>query len=144
MPPYTQTQRNRRGDSSDGDDVDEARENGSANGSGSGSVQQLAKNLVRYALACEYARRPIKRQEINEKGEQQSRAPLPQHTRTENLQTHTNELVLGAHKGRFKDVFNQANGELMDVFGMALVELSKADRVTVRQKRGTYSGKCLT
>jgi hypothetical protein len=70
MPPYTQTQRNRRGGSSDGDDVDEARENGSANGSGSGSgsVQQLAKNLVRYALACEYARRPIKRQEINEKG----------------------------------------------------------------------------
>jgi hypothetical protein len=68
MPPYTQTQRNRRGGSSDGDDVNEARENDSGSGSGSGSVQQLAKNLVRYALACEYARRPIKRQEINEKG----------------------------------------------------------------------------
>jgi hypothetical protein len=32
----------------------------------------------------------------------------------------------------------------MDVFGMALIELSKADRVTVRQKRGTYTGRCLT
>lgn len=64
MPPPTQTQRNRRGDSSEGDDVDEARENGNV----SGSVQQLAKNLVRYALACEYARRPIRRQDVNEKG----------------------------------------------------------------------------
>jgi len=38
-------------------------------GSGSGSLGQLAKGLVRYALACEHARKPIKRQDINEKGE---------------------------------------------------------------------------
>jgi hypothetical protein len=35
---------------------------------GSGSVEQLAKGLVRFALSCEHARKPIKRQEINEKG----------------------------------------------------------------------------
>jgi hypothetical protein len=36
---------------------------------GSGSVDQLAKALVRYALSCEHSRKPIKRQDINEKGE---------------------------------------------------------------------------
>lgn len=36
---------------------------------GSGSVEQLAKGLVRYALSCEHSRKPIKRQDINEKGE---------------------------------------------------------------------------
>lgn len=33
----------------------------------SGSVEQLAKKLVRLALACEYARASIKRQDINTK-----------------------------------------------------------------------------
>ena len=36
---------------------------------GSGSVEQLSKGLVRYALSCEYARKPIKRADITEKGE---------------------------------------------------------------------------
>jgi hypothetical protein len=45
-------------------------------------------------------------------------------------------LVLGLHTRLFKDVFNRANAELMDVFGMQLVELPKAERVTMRQKRG--------
>jgi hypothetical protein len=36
----------------------------------------------------------------------------------------------------FKDVFNRANAELMDVFGMQMIELPKAERVTMRQKRG--------
>ena len=35
---------------------------------GSNSVEQLSKGLVRYALSCELARKPIKRQDINEKG----------------------------------------------------------------------------
>lgn len=38
-------------------------------GGGSGSLEQLSKGLVRYALSCEYSRKPIKRQDINEKGE---------------------------------------------------------------------------
>jgi NACalpha-BTF3-like transcription factor len=44
-------------------------------------------------------------------------------------------LVLGSHTRLFKDVFNRANTELMDVFGMQMVELPKAERVTMRQKR---------
>lgn len=35
---------------------------------GSGSLEQLSKSLIRYALSCEYSRKPIKRQDINEKG----------------------------------------------------------------------------
>lgn len=37
-------------------------------GAGIEGVQHLAKGLVRYALSCEHSRRPIKRQDINEKG----------------------------------------------------------------------------
>lgn len=33
-----------------------------------GSVGQLSKSLVRYALSCEAARKPIKRQDVNERG----------------------------------------------------------------------------
>jgi hypothetical protein len=36
---------------------------------GSGSVEQLSKGLVRYAISCEHSRKPIKRQDINEKGQ---------------------------------------------------------------------------
>jgi hypothetical protein len=36
---------------------------------GSGSLEQLSKGLVRYALSCEFARKPIKRQDVNEKGQ---------------------------------------------------------------------------
>jgi hypothetical protein len=45
--------------------------------------------------------------------------------------------VLGSYTRLFKEVFNRANSELMDVFGMQLKELPKAERVTVRDKRGT-------
>ena len=34
-------------------------------------------------------------------------------------------------------MFDQANSELMDVFGMIMVELPKSEKVTARQKRGT-------
>ena len=47
-------------------DVDESQHGGG--GSGSGSLEQLSKSLVRYALSCELARKPIKRQDVNEKG----------------------------------------------------------------------------
>jgi len=33
-------------------------------------------------------------------------------------------------------VFEQANSELMDVFGMQFAELPKGEKVTARQKRG--------
>jgi hypothetical protein len=34
----------------------------------SGSLAQLSKSFVRYALACEYARIPIKRLDVAQKG----------------------------------------------------------------------------
>jgi hypothetical protein len=36
----------------------------------------------------------------------------------------------------FKPVFEAANSQLMDVFGMHMVELPNREKVTVRQKRG--------
>lgn len=48
-------------------------------------------------------------------------------------------VVLGSHARQFKAVFDQANSELMDVFGMIMVELPRGDRVTARQKRGMSS-----
>ncbi|KAH3996183.1 hypothetical protein HBH98_116570 [Parastagonospora nodorum] len=104
----TQTPRRRRDDTPEEDediDMDEATQH-----TGSGSLEQLSKGLVRYALSCEHSRKPIKRQDINEK-------------------------VLGSHTRLFKEVFSRANAELMDVFGMQMVELPKAERVTMRQKR---------
>lgn len=90
----------------DHDDVDEA--NGE---SGSGSIAQLSKNLVRYAMSCEYSRTPIKRQDVNQK-------------------------VLDTRSRSFKEVFAVANTHLMDVFGMRMVELPNREKVTLRQKRG--------
>ena len=84
---------------------------------------------MRYALSCEHSRKPIKRADINEKGEYigvlyDSRLTV---------------AVLGSYTRLFKDVFSQANSQLMDVFGMQFVELPKADKVTLRQKRGMYA-----
>ncbi|KAH7136047.1 MAGE family-domain-containing protein [Dendryphion nanum] len=93
-------------DDDDDDDVDmeEAIE------SGSGSIAQLSKNLVRYALACEYSRTPIRRQDISQK-------------------------ILGVQSREFKAVFTAANNQLIDVFGMEMVELPNREKVTIRQKR---------
>ena len=72
----------------------------------------MVKNLVRLALASEYSRRPIKREDIRQK-------------------------VLGSGPGRqqFRYVFEQANEQLRNVFGMTLTELPTRERVTVTQKR---------
>jgi hypothetical protein len=65
-PTPTQTQRRRQAETPDEDgDVDMEEE---SQDRGSNSVEQLSKSLVRYALSCELARKPIKRQDINEKG----------------------------------------------------------------------------
>ncbi|KAH7070701.1 MAGE family-domain-containing protein [Paraphoma chrysanthemicola] len=106
-PAPTQTQRQRRDDTPEDEDADMDDEQEER---GSGSLEQLSKGLVRYAISCEYSRKPIKRQDINEK-------------------------VLGSHTRMFKEVFARANSELMEVFGMQMMELPKAERVTVRQKR---------
>lgn len=73
----------------------------------------MAKKLVRLALACEYGRRPIRRQEINEK-------------------------VLGSFGGRaklFNAVFQQAQHQLEYVFGMKMIELPAREKITLQQRR---------
>jgi hypothetical protein len=62
----TQNQRRTRNDTPDMDE-DVEMEDGDQD-TGSGSVEQLAKSLVRYAISCEHSRKPIKRPDINEKG----------------------------------------------------------------------------
>lgn len=76
----------------------------------------MVKKMVRFVLACEYQRRPIRRAEIGEK-------------------------VLGTAGRQFKAVFNQAQVELRGVFGMEMVELPSKEKLTVAQKRGTISPK---
>lgn len=89
MPPHTQSQRrsraghhddtedprrrrqSRRNNESDDPDASEEDQDGdvSMERAGDGTDDQLVKKLVRYALACEYARIPIKRDGIRDKGE---------------------------------------------------------------------------
>lgn len=73
---------------------------------------QMVKNLVRMALACEYTRRPIRRGDISEK-------------------------VLGSGTGAktFKTVFNNAQHQLRTVFGMEMIELPSKEKITLQQKR---------
>ncbi|OTA58608.1 MAGE-domain-containing protein [Hypoxylon sp. EC38] len=130
MPPQTQTQRRRRtanhtgadeprrhrqsllnneleeSEASEGDqdgDVDMERE-------GDATEDQLVKKLVRYALACEYARLPIKRDGIRDK-------------------------VLGNNPRSFKRVFEGAQAQLQRVFGMEMVELPAKEKRTLKEKQ---------
>ncbi|KAH6630207.1 MAGE family-domain-containing protein [Chaetomium sp. MPI-SDFR-AT-0129] len=75
-------------------------------------ISQLVKNLVRYALACEYSRTPIRREGIRDK-------------------------VLGSQGRAFKKVFAGAQKQLRATFGMEMVELPTRDRntLTAEQKR---------
>ncbi|SLM40322.1 MAGE protein, partial [Lasallia pustulata] len=78
---------------------------------GDSSSHQMVKNLVRLALASEYARQPIRRTDISAK-------------------------VLAPHSGRqFKNIFNEAQHELRKTFGMEMTELPAKEKVTISQKR---------
>lgn len=78
------------------------------------NVEQLAKKLVRLALACEFARQPIRRADISAK-------------------------VLESQGRQFKNVFDEAQMQLKAVFGMQMEELPLREKVTVAQKRGAFS-----
>lgn len=75
-----------------------------------GSADQMVKKMVRFALACEYQRKPIRRADISEK-------------------------VLGSEGRKFKAVFSHAQDQLRTVFGMEMVELPAREKVTLQQKR---------
>jgi hypothetical protein len=69
------------------------------------------KKLVRLALACEYARIPIRRNDISQK-------------------------VLDPGSRQFKYVFDNAQKQLRERFGMEMVEQPSKEKVTISQKRG--------
>lgn len=75
-----------------------------------GSEAQLVHKLVRYALACEYARIPIKRDGIREK-------------------------VLGNNARSFKRVFDDAQTQLRQVFGVEMAELPVKEKRTLKEKQ---------
>ncbi|KAI1101658.1 MAGE-domain-containing protein [Jackrogersella minutella] len=77
---------------------------------GDGTDDQLIKKLVRYALACEYARIPIKRDGIRER-------------------------VLGPNPRLFKRVFEGAQVHLDKVFGMEMVALPMKEKRTLKEKQ---------
>ncbi|TIC96106.1 hypothetical protein CH35J_008616 [Colletotrichum higginsianum] len=71
---------------------------------------QLAKKLVRYALACEFSRTPIRRDGIKER-------------------------VLGDQGRAFRKVFEMAQLQLRTVWGMELQELAVREKFTMAEKR---------
>ncbi|PSR80873.1 MAGE family-domain-containing protein [Coniella lustricola] len=114
-----QRPRNRqRRDQSDRDSEDGYAEDEPQGTSAQSSDNQLIKKLVRYALACEFSRTPIRRDGIREK-------------------------VLGDQGRAFKRVFEGAQGILRTVFGMEMVELPVKDRLTKEEKRKGISSRGL-
>ena len=75
------------------------------------SQATFIKKLVRFALSCEYARLPIRRDGIKEK-------------------------VFGRHSGRnFKPVYEGAQKVLRERFGMMMEELPLKEKVSLRDRR---------
>ncbi|KAE8448749.1 hypothetical protein EG329_008964 [Mollisiaceae sp. DMI_Dod_QoI] len=77
---------------------------------------QVVKKMVRYALACEYQRMPIRRTGITEK-------------------------VIGKQRGSFKRVFESAQIQLRTKFGMEMVELPVREKTTMKEKRAAQKSK---
>lgn len=110
-PPTTQRRQRRREETSSASPEMSDEEQASASQSAS-SLNALVQKMVRLALACEYARLPIRRADISAKvlGEQGSR--------------------------QFKIVFESAQRELRSRFGMEMTELPAREKVTISQRRG--------
>ncbi len=132
--------RERRGSSSSSEDADVDASGtftagGATQNDGDGvDSAQMVKKLVRLALACEYARQPIRRVDIGVKGD-----TCP------GKSSEAHELiwlvVLGTNGRKFKVVFDRAQATLRETFGMEMVELPVREKVTISQRRGeqTYN-----
>lgn len=98
--------------------------------------QQLAKKLIRYALSCEYARQPIRRDGIKEKGEigQSTRdnAPVVEATRADICFC---TAVPGMQGRSFKRIFDLAQEQLRFALGMEMQELPVREKMTLQEKR---------
>ncbi|KAH6710647.1 MAGE family-domain-containing protein [Leptodontidium sp. MPI-SDFR-AT-0119] len=117
-----QTQRGRKqAVESDDDESEEDAEPGDdtmeVDGDLDESQDQVVKKMVRYALACEFQRKSIKRQDISDK-------------------------VIGKqHRGAFKRVFESAQNQLRTKFGMEMVELPIKTKNTMKEKRAALKTK---
>ncbi|KAM0513812.1 hypothetical protein ACHAPE_007412 [Trichoderma viride] len=80
------------------------------NGATSRADEQLAKKLLRYAIACEYSRTPIRRDGIKER-------------------------VLGKQSRSFRRIFELAQTQLRAVWGVELRELPVREKMTLHEKR---------
>ncbi|KAM0276252.1 hypothetical protein ACHAQH_006927 [Verticillium albo-atrum] len=87
------------------DDVDASRMDAEPTGD-----QNLARKLIRYAMACDYARQPIRRDGIKER-------------------------VLGDQGRAFRRVLDTAQGMLREVWGMELRELPMREKHSLEEKR---------
>ncbi|KAG6036561.1 hypothetical protein E4U19_003181 [Claviceps sp. Clav32 group G5] len=99
-----------RMDSSDQEAADDFNEEEEA---GSRADEQLAKKLVRYALSCEFSRRPIRR----------------------DGRDGIKERVLQNRGRSFKKIFNLAQQQLRQVWGMELRELPVREKMSLQEKR---------
>ncbi|KAJ5936210.1 hypothetical protein N7454_005508 [Penicillium verhagenii] len=77
------------------------------------SVDSLVKKMVKFALAKEYKRLPIKREDI------------------------TSKVLVEQERRMFKTVFQHAQLKLMDVFGMEMTELPPKQIITTSQRRAS-------
>lgn len=92
---------------------------------GEESQDQVVKKMVRYALACEYQRIPIKRTGIAEKGQYMLRFCV----------TELIKPVMFGQRVPFRRVFQQAQKQLKTKFGMQMVELPVKEKITMKDKR---------
>ncbi|KAK1252399.1 hypothetical protein MKX08_003586 [Trichoderma sp. CBMAI-0020] len=93
-----------------GQEEEASDEDADMNGTTSRADEQLAKKLVRYAIACEYSRTPIRRDGIKER-------------------------VLGKQSRSFRRIFELAQVQLRAVWGMELRELPVREKMTLHEKR---------
>ncbi|RSL66152.1 hypothetical protein CEP54_003946 [Fusarium duplospermum] len=107
-----QRRRNSLDDQENEDDLDdeERDEEEMSQHPGRSADEQMAKKLVRYAISCEYSRTTIRRDGIKER-------------------------VLGNQGRSFKRVFDLAQKQLREVWGMELRELPVREKMTLHEKR---------
>jgi hypothetical protein len=97
-------------------------------GASSRADEQLAKKLIRYAIACEYSRTPIRRDGIKERGENAQ-------TRETRSLTDSAVIVLGKQSRSFRRIFELAQTQLRAVWGVELRELPVREKMTLHEKR---------
>ncbi|KAG5957415.1 hypothetical protein E4U58_006073 [Claviceps cyperi] len=106
----TRPRQRQRMDSPDQEAADDFNEEEEA---GSRADEQLAKKLVRYALSCEFSRRPIRR----------------------DGRDGIKERVLQNRGRSFKKIFTLAQRQLRQVWGMELRELPVREKMSLQEKR---------